>query len=142
MRSWLVPLCVVACLLPAAPAAAGTRMADSGTPPAVTPDEIRFSRDTLRVGTARQAGLLPDKVAELRTVAEAYLAPTPDHLNHPSSPGAVVLAARNGIVVQRFAIGDAVRYASPTAELPPEQRIPARVDTLYDLASVSKLFTT
>ena len=142
MKSWLVPLCVVACLAPAAPAAAGTSMAEPQTPPTVTPDEIHFRHDVLRPGTARQAGLLPDRVAQIRPVAESYLAPTPDHPNHPSYPGAVVLAAHNGIVVQRFAIGDAVRYASPTVELPPEQRIPARVDTLYDLASVSKLFTT
>ena len=81
-----------------------------------------FRRSRLRI---------PVKVAELQPVAESYLAPTADHPAHPSYPGAVVLAAHNGVEVSRFAIGDAVRYASPTAELPPEQRIPARVDTLH-----------
>jgi CubicO group peptidase (beta-lactamase class C family) len=110
--------------------------------PAITPGDIVFRHDVLRPGTAWQAGLLPAKVAEMRGVAESYLVPTADHPDHPAYAGAVVLAARNGIVVSRFAVGDALRYASPTAELPAEQRIPARVDTMYDLASISKLFTT
>nr|WP_296066000.1 serine hydrolase domain-containing protein [uncultured Actinoplanes sp.] len=110
--------------------------------PAITPGDLEFRHDVLRPGTAWQAGLLPGKVAEMRGVAESYLVPTADHPDHPAYAGAVVLAARNGIVVSRFAVGDAVRYASPTEELPPGRRIPARVGTIYDLASISKLFTT
>jgi CubicO group peptidase (beta-lactamase class C family) len=109
----------------------------------------RFRDDVLRPGTARRAGLLPARVAAMRGIAESYLAATPDHPDRPSYPGAVVLAARHGVVVQRFAVGDAVRYsaAGPApervgVELPAEQRILARVGTLYDLASISKLFTT
>jgi CubicO group peptidase (beta-lactamase class C family) len=125
LRLWPVPLIVVACLV------IGPTSASAGEqgPPTVTPAEIDFRRDVLRPGTARQAGLIPDRIRALRGVTEFH-------------PGAVVLAARHGIVVQRFAVGDAVRYAAPATELPPEQRIPARVDTRYDLASISKLFTT
>jgi len=131
----------------AAPAAGAA--VDSPGPPAVTPAEIRFRHDVLRTGTARQVGLLAEKVDAMRGLAESYLVPTADHPTWPAYAGATVLAAHHGVVVQRFAVGDAVRYASvgpPPArtgvELPPEQRIPARTDTLYDLASISKLFTT
>lgn len=131
LRRGAVLLFVAACLVigPASAAAAG-----SG-PPAVTPAEIDFRHDVLRPGTARQAGLIPDTINSMRGVAESYVT---DRVY----PGAVVLAARKGIVVQRFAVGDAVRYAAPATELPPGQRIPARVGTRYDLASISKLFTT
>jgi CubicO group peptidase (beta-lactamase class C family) len=118
-------------------------------PPAATPADIRFRRDVLRPGSARQAGLLPAQVDAMRGIAGSYLVPTADHPTWPTYAGATVLAAHEGIVVQRFAVGDAVRYSSvgppplrTAVELPPEQRIPARVDTLYDLASISKLFTT
>ncbi|NMO53285.1 serine hydrolase [Actinoplanes sp. TBRC 11911] len=110
--------------------------------PEITPDQLVFRHDVLRAGTAAQAGLLAAPVAAMRAIAESYLVPTADHPDHPAYAGATVLAARNGVVVQRFAVGDAVRYAAADAELPPEQRIPARVDTIYDLASISKLFTT
>ncbi|SDT24014.1 serine hydrolase domain-containing protein [Actinoplanes derwentensis] len=109
---------------------------------AVSPDEITFRSDVLRPGNPRQAGLLPGPIESLPVIAASYLTPTADHPGHPAYAGAAVLAARHGIVVSRFAVGDAVRYASPTEELPVERRVPARVDTLWDLASISKLFTT
>nr|WP_274598780.1 serine hydrolase domain-containing protein [Streptomyces albus] len=57
-------------------------------------------------------------------------------------PGATALLAHEGSVVARFAKGDAVRYAAGGRELPPRQRVAARPDTIWDLASLSKLFTT
>ncbi|WP_430784148.1 serine hydrolase [Actinoplanes sp. G11-F43] len=98
--------------------------------------------EVLRPGSPRQAGLLAGPVEALPAIAASYLRPTEDHPDHPTYAGATVLAARNGVVVSRFAVGDAVRYASPASELPPERRVPARVDTLWDVASISKLFTT
>ena len=96
----------------------------------------------LRIGTPRSVGLLPDRVAELPGIAASYLEPTPDHPTYPTYAGASVLAAHRGVIVSRFAVGQAVRYSAPGVELPPEQRIPARPDTIWDLASISKLFTT
>ncbi|XVU28278.1 serine hydrolase [Actinoplanes sp. CA-054009] len=118
----VAPLCLVACL--------------------VTPADIQFRHDVLRPGTARSAGLSPGPIAALPGIAESYLRPTADHPDHPTYAGATVLAAHHGVVVSRFAVGDAVRYTAGPAELPPEQRVPARTDTLWDLASISKLFTT
>lgn len=57
-------------------------------------------------------------------------------------PGATTLMAHNGVVVERAAEGYAVKYADATSELPRDQWVPARTDTIYDLASLSKLFTS
>src|SRR5690348_16093395 len=136
MIRFLPPLCVIACLVAGTPAAA----APAGAP-SVTPAGIRFRHDVLRAGPAQQAGLRPGPVAALPGLAAAYLRPTGDHPDRPAYAGATVLAARHGVVVSRFAVGDAVRYtadASGIVELPPERRTPARVDTRWDLASISK----
>ncbi len=65
----------------------------------------------------------------------------------PWCAGAVVLAGQGPHVLLHEAAGHAARYAAydETAdqgvELPPEQRIPMRRDTVFDLASLTKLFT-
>jgi CubicO group peptidase (beta-lactamase class C family) len=79
---------------------------------------------------------------KLATDVARYLAPTPDHPRHPWYPGAVVLTAMAGDILAHEAVGDAVRYGPGGVELPPAERVPARTDTIYDLASVTKLFTT
>ncbi|GIJ43548.1 serine hydrolase [Virgisporangium aliadipatigenens] len=135
-------LCTVACLVASLGSRAGAAPPPAAGPPTVTPAEITFRDDVLRAGAAGQVGLLPGPVAALRDIAASYLRPTPDHPDHPAYAGATVLAAHEGVVVQRFAVGDAVRYAAIGVELPPAERRAARVDTIYDVASVSKLFTT
>ncbi|GHH82337.1 serine hydrolase [Streptomyces sulfonofaciens] len=57
-------------------------------------------------------------------------------------PGATSLMVHDGKVVERSAGGYAVKYADATTELPEDQWVPARTDTIYDLASLSKLFTS
>ncbi|GAB3934780.1 serine hydrolase domain-containing protein [Micromonospora vulcania] len=61
----------------------------------------------------------------------------------------MALAAKDGVIVQHAAVGSAVRYAAVGpppglvgVELPADQQIATRPDTIFDLASVSKLFTT
>jgi CubicO group peptidase (beta-lactamase class C family) len=148
----LVAFCVAVPTLAATGLWAGPAYAepdlDTG-PPTVSPADIRFQHRTLRPGQPRQVGLLPEYVERMPTDTAEYLQPTPDHPDHPAYAGAVVLAAKDGVVVQRFAVGKAVRYSAvgpPPArvgvELPADQQIPARPDTIFDLASVSKLFTT
>ncbi|MFB7032548.1 serine hydrolase, partial [Streptomyces sp. NPDC056295] len=81
----------------------------------------------------------------LVTEAEAFLDPSPAH---PWYAGAVLLAGRGGTVALHRAIGSAVRYAAydektgTGVELPPERQRPMTEDTVFDLASVSKLFTS
>lgn len=68
--------------------------------------------------------------------------PTPD-TDHPLYSGAVSVLAHDGAVVSRSASGYAVRYADAAGtELPEEQRVPMRRNTIFDMASVSKLFTS
>lgn len=139
---------VLGAALPATAAGATPPPAGSASP-VVTPADIHFRHDTLRPGHARQVGLLPEHVDRMPADLAAYLEPTPDHPGHPAYAGAVVLAAKDGVVVQHAAVGAAVKYAAvgpppglAGVELPADEQIPMRPDTIFDLASVSKLFTT
>ncbi|GFH34524.1 serine hydrolase [Streptomyces pacificus] len=102
-------------------------------------------RTTLRRGTPRQAGLLAGPLERLVADAEAFLSPSP---RRPWYAGAVLLAGRGGTVALHRPIGKAVRYAAydertdTGVELPPERQIAMTEDTVFDLASVSKLFTS
>jgi CubicO group peptidase (beta-lactamase class C family) len=115
----------------------------AGGPPTVTADDLTFTPGrTLHYGSAASVGLLPDKVAAIATDAAAYETALPGAA-HPLYPGAVVLAGHDGTIVQHSASGYALRYADDTpTELPQDQWIPMRKDTIFDLASMSKLFTT
>ncbi len=62
--------------------------------------------------------------------------------SHPLFAGAVGIMGHDGRVVERDASGWALRYATATTELPRDQWVPMRDDTVFDLASVSKLFTS
>jgi len=55
-------------------------------------------------------------------------------------PGGVVLVARRGVIVKEQAYGYAAKYVDEKLT-PMERPIPMQPDTLFDLASVSKLFT-
>ncbi|MFG2332505.1 serine hydrolase [Streptomyces sp. NPDC048604] len=101
-------------------------------------------RTVLRHGSAERAGLLPAYLDRLVADAEAFLGPSP---KHPWYAGAVLLAGRGGTVALHRPIGSAVRYAAydettdSGVEVPPGERIAMAEDTVFDLASVSKLFT-
>ena len=102
-------------------------------------------RPTLRRGSAVRAGLLPDQLDLLVADAEKYLTDSPAH---PWYAGAVLLAGRGGTVALHRPIGHAVRYAAydektdTGVEFPPGRQIAMAEDTVFDLASVSKLFTS
>ncbi|MER6184754.1 serine hydrolase [Streptomyces sp. NPDC001652] len=109
------------------------------------PAAASSGRSTLRHGTPAQAGLLAAHLRQLVTDAETFLAPSP---KHPWYAGAVLLAGRGDTVALHRPIGMAVRYSAydektdTGVEFPPEDRIPMAEDTVFDLASVSKLFTS
>ncbi|MCX5401376.1 serine hydrolase [Streptomyces sp. NBC_00102] len=102
-------------------------------------------RPTLRHGSAGRAGLIEERLSELVEVAGAYLEDSP---KHPWYAGAVLLAARGGTVALHRPIGMAVRYSAydektdTGVEFPADQQVPMTEDTVFDLASVSKLFTS
>lgn len=103
------------------------------------------ARPTLRHGGPDRAGLLADQLDLLVGDAESFLRPSP---TRPWYAGAVLLAGRGGTVALHRPIGLARRYAGydertdTGIELPPEERIPMTRETVFDLASVSKLFTS
>jgi CubicO group peptidase (beta-lactamase class C family) len=119
--------------LPAGPAAAVDRTVPAG------------KGTTLRHGPPERAGLLPGPLRRLVTDAETFLGPSPVH---PWYAGAVLLAGRGGTVALHEPIGMAVRYRAydektdTGVEFPADQQIPMAEDTVFDLASVSKLFTS
>ncbi|MFE1027929.1 serine hydrolase [Streptomyces sp. NPDC058818] len=102
-------------------------------------------RPILRRGSAERAGLLPGHLRQLVTDAETFLGPSP---KHPWYAGAVLLAGRGGTVALHEPIGMAVRYRAydegtdTGVEFPAGQQIPMAEDTVFDLASISKLFTS
>lgn len=75
----------------------------------------------------------------IRAVLESGLTGRP----HPAYPGAVALVLRDGHVVAHEAVGHALRYAEADGtELSADGRVAMAPDTLFDLASVTKLFTS
>lgn len=110
-------------------------------PPTVTAADVRFTPgQTLRYGSAERAGLVPGYIDRIADDIAAYTKPSP---KYPEYAGAVALAAHNGVIVAHDVTGYALRYADdkPT-ELPPDQWIPMRPDTIFDIASMTKLFTS
>ncbi|WP_369186963.1 serine hydrolase domain-containing protein [Streptomyces sp. R08] len=102
-----------------------------------------LSAPRLRHDTPERAGLDPEELRHL--VREVHDLTTGDH---PWAAGAVVVAGRGPVIAVEEAAGWAVRYSAydPESdrgvELPPASRVPTRVDTPFDLASVTKLFTS
>lgn len=66
----------------------------------------------------------------------------PDGATRPMYAGAVAVMGHDGTLVARHVSGWALRWQDATTELPRDQWVPMREDTVFDLASVSKLFTS
>ncbi|MFC5291324.1 serine hydrolase domain-containing protein [Actinokineospora guangxiensis] len=99
-----------------------------------------FADAVLRDATPERAGLAPGPIAAAAEAIAGYTRPAPER---PLFAGAVGLLVHDGMVVHHSAVGQAVRYADAEGtELPPEQQVPMRPDTVFDVASVSKLFTS
>lgn len=113
------------------------RSGPPGSRPSVRPD---FGpRSTLRYGTPEEAGLLAEFVGRIDADVAAGMEPSPEY---PHYPGAVALAARNGVIAHHEAYGYAVKYAdSEPTLLPRDEWVPMRDRTIFDIASMSKLFT-
>lgn len=139
MKRWATMTSVSAVILTmATPAVAGSN--DSG----------RFDRPhdgyapkttLLRDATPAQAGLDPAPIDAALAQVAAWTKPIGSA--KPMYAGAVTLLGHNGKIVTRTATGLAVKYADGQGtELPPDQQLPMRTDTIFDMASVSKLFTS
>jgi CubicO group peptidase (beta-lactamase class C family) len=79
----------------------------------------------LRVGSAAEAGLLPERVERIRALAKSWV-------EDGTTPSLVVLAARRGVIVLHEAFG----------RLRPEpDSAPLRVDTIFPVQSITKPIT-
>ncbi|GAB3000306.1 serine hydrolase domain-containing protein [Saccharothrix stipae] len=100
-----------------------------------------WASSVLRTGTPQRVGLDPAPLDAALAQIERYT--VPDATGHPLFAGAVTLFAHDGVVVTHEPTGWAVRYADAVGtELPEPQRVPMTRDTIFDLASISKLFTS
>ncbi|WP_086823847.1 serine hydrolase domain-containing protein [Allokutzneria sp. NRRL B-24872] len=62
---------------------------------------------------------------------------------NPLYAGAVGVLVHDGVVVSKGSLGHALRYADDKGtELPKDEWVPMGADTIFDMASISKLFTT
>lgn len=87
----------------------------------------------LQPGTPEQEEMLTQPLADIDEAIRAAI--TEDVM-----PGAVVLVARNGSIVKRDAYGYAARYTDDDfTEM--EDPVVMQEDTIFDMASISKLFT-
>src|SRR6266540_1454145 len=79
--------------------------------------------------------------ARLVEVLRRYLTPTSDNPKHPGYAGAVVLVMVNGTITTLASVGYAVRYGAGPVDLPESKRVAMRSDSIFDVASVTKLYT-
>ncbi|BCM66530.1 beta-lactamase family protein [Streptomyces tricolor] len=116
---------------------------DTGHRPCGLGGRRELSAPRLRTGRPERAGLDPGALGRLVDEVRALTAG-----ERPWAAGAVVLAGRGPVIAVAEAAGWAVRYSScdpetgTGVELPPAARIPATLNTRFDLASLTKLFTS
>jgi uncharacterized lipoprotein YddW (UPF0748 family)/CubicO group peptidase (beta-lactamase class C family) len=103
-------------------------------------DRSGAEQRTLREGTAAEVGLTQEFLDAIEPALAAGTAGGGTG-GRPIYPGAVSLVANEGVVVDRTAVGHSLRWADETTELPQEEWVPMAEDTIFDLASLSKLFT-
>nr|WP_243726690.1 serine hydrolase domain-containing protein [Actinocrispum wychmicini] len=100
---------------------------------------------TLHDGSPRDVGLDPGPIdASVRQIDEwTRTNPTVPAVPHPLMSGVVTMLVHDGVVVERSHAGYASQYADQQGTLlPSDQRVPMRDDTIFDMASISKLFTS
>ena len=96
----------------------------------------------LRAGTPVSVGLDPAPIDAVLTELRGWLAPGAQ-FPVPLYGGEVTLLAHDGVIVTHDAAGWSRRYADKAgAELPADQQVAITHDTIFDMASVSKLFTS
>ncbi|MGQ0841572.1 serine hydrolase [Actinokineospora sp.] len=140
-----------AALLAVAITVGGSAVAMAQEPVATGGSEGRFdrphhgfapTRTVLRAGPPESVGLDPVPIAAADQAIAAWTRPAPT-TGRPLFAGAVSLLVHNGVVVHRSTAGQAVRYTDAAGtELPADQQVPMAPDTIFDMASVSKLFTS
>src|SRR5690606_17462448 len=96
---------------------------------------------TLAEAPPESVGLDAEPIKTALAAVRDATKPAGDEL--PLLPGAVTVFGHHGKIVAKEATGWALRYADANGtELPANEQLPMRTDTIFDMASVSKLFTS
>ncbi|KAG6873890.1 hypothetical protein C0995_009669 [Termitomyces sp. Mi166 len=105
-------------------------------------------KQKLVCGSPESVGLLSSPLKDLEVNVSAYMVPAnygsaSFHAVHPLYPGATVLVGHDNTIVSHFAVGQSKKYADVNGNLLPEKEwIDTQKDTIYDMASLTKMFTT
>jgi CubicO group peptidase (beta-lactamase class C family) len=97
----------------------------------------------LSTGTNPATTLQPPTIygPNVNVVLTKYLKPTPDNPKRPGYAGAVALVMVNGKTTVHTAVGHALRYAAGPVELAASKRVAMADDSIFDLASLTKVYT-
>lgn len=96
----------------------------------------------LSEGTPESVGLDPAPIDAALTKLHGWVTPG-SQFPVPLYGGAVTLLAHDGVIVTRDAAGWSLKYADRAGtELPADQQVAMNDATIFDMASVSKLFTS
>ncbi|TFK41654.1 putative beta-lactamase, partial [Crucibulum laeve] len=102
----------------------------------------------LKTGTPESVGLLSTPLTDLQKNITGYLTPVnygsaSFNIVNPLYPGATVIIGHKATIVSHFAVGKALKYSDVNGTiLPAAQQIAMQKDTIYDMASLTKMFTT
>jgi CubicO group peptidase (beta-lactamase class C family) len=88
-----------------------------------------------------RAGAPPAYAARVQNALTKYLKPTTDNPKHPGYAGAVALVMVDGKTTVHTAVGHALRYKAGSVELAAAKRVPMKPDSIFDLASLTKVYT-
>ncbi|WP_433369931.1 serine hydrolase domain-containing protein [Actinoplanes sp. CA-142083] len=83
----------------------------------------------------------PPYAGKVQPILTKYLKPTKDNPKHPGYAGAVALLSQDGKTQLTKAVGHALRYGAGPVELPASKRVAMRPDSIFDLASLTKVYT-
>ncbi|WP_202080627.1 serine hydrolase domain-containing protein [Caldalkalibacillus salinus] len=93
------------------------------------------SQYELREGLPMQVQMRPEPVAEIDEVIKSGM-------TEGKFPGAVAMVIKEGRIVKHESYGHAVKYQNGHELQPDDQQIETQKDTIYDIASMTKMFTT
>ncbi|MER7283685.1 serine hydrolase domain-containing protein [Dactylosporangium sp. NPDC000244] len=126
------------------PAAAPSDAASDGPVPGEPPAAVEGVAGLSGSASASPSGqiLTAPYSGKVVDVLKRYLVPTSDNPKHPGYAGAAVLVNVGGKVTTHAAVGDALRYGAGPVELPAKSRVAMRPDSVFDVASVTKVYTT
>ena len=99
------------------------------------------ARTVLQQADPETLGMDPAPIDAAWAAIDAFASPA-DPDSRPMYASAVGVMGHQGRIVSEHHTGHSLLYADADTKLPEDERIAARQDTIYDMASVSKLFTS